>query len=123
MRIVEDDRRERRRDCRTVQHGETFLRLQRDGRDTVQGECFRRGQDLLASVADDADLDIGMTREGAGDVREGREISARRDRTPERDHGKDVVVDQTDEGFEDRPADGRVAAVQLIAKVSSCHTQ
>ena len=44
--------------------------MKRDGSDIVESECFRRREDLLATVSNDTYLDIGVTGEGSSDVGE-----------------------------------------------------
>lgn len=114
VRVVKDDRSEGSRDCSSVENSETFLRLERDGGDVVESESFGRRENLLATISNDANLDVRVTSEGSGDVREGREISRSRDGTTKGNDGKNVVVDQGDESFEYRPSNSRVTTTSEV---------
>lgn len=112
VRVVKDDRGEGSRDGGSVENSESFFGLERDGSNVVESERFGRRQDLLATISNDPNLDVGVTSEGTSDVRERREISRGGDGTTERDDGKDIVVDQGNESLEHRPSNCRVTSVE-----------
>ena len=70
MRVVENDRSERSGNGSSVENSETFLCLKGDGSDVVESECFRRRENLLATVSNDTYLDIRVTSESSSDVGE-----------------------------------------------------
>jgi hypothetical protein len=113
MRVVEHDRGEGSRDGSSVENGETFLGLKRNGSDVVKSESFGGREDLLSAFTNDANLDVGVTGESSSDVGERREVSTGGNRAAKRDDGKNVVVDQSDESLENRPSNGRVSTEDI----------
>lgn len=92
----------------------TFLRSENDGLDTEQRHRLPRRQDLVLPVVDNVYGDVGVASNCAGDVREGREVSRRRDGATERDDGRDTEVEELDESVEDDETDGGVTSGETV---------